>query len=48
MKQMGDKTGEGGLHRKLGTTYYGIGKYEKAIKQLKGGLALAKDIGDKR
>ena len=48
MKQLGDKTGEGGLHRKLGITYYGIGKYEKAIKHLKEGLVLAKDIGDKR
>ena len=48
MKQMGDKTGERGLHFKLGTTYYGIGQYEKAIKHLKEGLALAKDIGDKR
>ena len=48
MKQTGDKTGEAELHRQLGITYYGIGKYENAIKHLKEGLALAKDIGDKR
>ena len=49
MTAMRDKTGERELHhRKLGITYYGIGQYEKAIKHLKEGLALAEEIGDKR
>ena len=48
MKEIRDKTGEAELHRKLGITYYGIGKYEKAVKHLKEGLALAEEIGDKR
>ena len=47
MKAMRDKTGVSELHLKLGITYYGRGKYEKAIKHLKEGLALAEEIGDK-
>ena len=41
---MGEETS---LHRQLGITYYEIGEYEKAMRHLKEGLALAEDIGDK-
>ena len=48
IKDKGDKMGEeASLHRQLGITYYEIGEYEKAMRHLKEGLALAEDIGDK-
>ena len=48
MKEIGDKTGEGGLHRKLGIGYYAIGEYEKATDHWKLTLEVAKDIGHRR
>ena len=48
IKDEGDKMGEEAcLHQLLGITYYEIGEYEKAMRHLKEGLALAQDIGDK-